>query len=533
MTPRQPGHCNIQDPSLSSFTNGVTIIIITIIIIMSWMLSTTSLLRPTTAEWLERVCQRLLDNHPAFQTLELIHPRLDDRDANTLAVALRENVTLTTLVVSCYGLVDDGTAALASSIRIHPTLRKLQLRDLHNAREITTWVRDLARNPTITDVSLRHATICPRSATAVAQYLKDNPVLQELRITDSQFMGNAFSILCEEGLYRHPSIQRVYFVNDDLNDTSGEYVAKILDENCTLQELYLGENNLGDEGVASIVKKMIQNNAVTAIWHLDLRSNNITSTGAMSLQGLIIHHATLRSLELSDNEIGDSGLMALSRGLQQTTHRPLLHRLNVQSNLITNDSGPTIAAMLRSNRSLQELNLSFNSLGDDGVAIIVSALTTTATTNTTTTHHHHHHQRENTTLHTLSLRRNGITNVGAQGIGAALPNMKGLKELLLSKNDIDGLGVKAILHGLRSNVEIEYIDVDYHTKQQVPSTNIATSIASSSSLWLQREMVRCMKLNKAGRRIFRSTVPRSLWPLLFGRMTTDVDLVRDITILLF
>ncbi len=506
---------------------------------MSWMLSTTSLLRPTTPEWLERVCQRLLDNHPAFQTLELIHPRLDDRDANTLAVALRENVTLTALVVSCHGLVDDGAAAMASSIRAHPTLRKLQLRDLHHVREITTLVRDLARNPTITDVSLRHATICPRSATAMAQYLKDNHVLQELRITDSQFIGNAFSILCQEGLYRHPSIQRVYFVNDDLNDTMGEYLAELFDENCTLQELYLGENNLGDVGVASIVKKMIQNNAVTAICHLDLRSNNITSTGAMSLQGLIVHNATLRSLALSDNEIGDSGLMALSRGLQQTT-QSLLRQLNVQSNLITNDSGPTIAAMLRSNRSLQELNLSFNSLGDDGVATIVSALTTTTTTATTT----HHHQRENTTLRTLSLRRNGITNVGAQRIGAALPYMKGLKELLLSKNDIDGLGVTAILHGLRSNVEIEYIDVDYHhTKRQVSSTNLATaydtsttggsfrnktSTASSSSLWLQREMVRCMKLNKAGRRIFRSTVPRSLWPFLFGRMTTDVDLVRDI-----
>jgi Ran GTPase-activating protein (RanGAP) involved in mRNA processing and transport len=498
---------------------------------MSWMLSTTSLLRPATPAWLDDVCQRLTENNDSYKAVELIHPRMDDRDAKTFAKALSENTTVASLVLSCYAIVDDGTAAIASVLCKNTTILKLQLRDIRDVREVSTFFQYLKTNRTITDISLRHCTICPRGATVMAQYVKQNTALHELRITDSQFISDSFQILCKQGLYCHPSIQRLYFVNDDLiTETSAEYLANIFDQNNKLQELHIGENNLGDDGVVSIAQKIIENNSVTTLRHLDVRSNNVTCNGAMALQGLIVNSTTLWSLDLSNNNIGDFGMMALCRGLQQPKQQGL-RKLNVSANCITNRSATGIAIMLRMNQTLKDLNVSFNALCDDGVATIASALSDTTSINIK----HPNTNTGNATLRTLSLRHNDITNIGAHRIAHFLPCMKGLKELLLSKNKIDCVGITALLDGLSSNVELEYLDVDNFQKVSTnPShdgrarTSDDKSYCSNTAISVQRNMAQYLKFNKAGRRIFRSinTVPRGLWTILYDRISTDKDLVR-------
>jgi Ran GTPase-activating protein (RanGAP) involved in mRNA processing and transport len=469
------------------------------------MLSTTSLLRPTTPSWLEAVCQQLIENDETYQTVELIHPRMDDGNAKAFAKALSENHTVTTLVLSCYAIVDDGTAAIASVLCQNTTITKLHFRDLRDVREISTFFQYLQRNTTITELSLRHCTICPRGAMAMAQYIKSSTTLQELRITDSQFISNAFQILCQHGLHHNSSIERLYFVNDDLShETTGEYLAIIVDNNSQLQELNVGENNLGDDGVATLVTHILQSKTSTALHRLDLRSNNITCTGAMPLQGLLLGTPSLRTLILSDNDLGDHGIMALSRALQQQSKTAQLQILDVNGNTITPVGASALGTMLRVNKSLQALHVSFNHVGDDGVEIIVSAL------------------QMNQTLRTLSLRRNGITSTGAQCIANVLPNLQGLKELALSKNDIGPIGAAALLQGMQSNVELEYLHIDDYEV----STNEEISLSSSKNI--TRDISRCTKLNQAGRRVFRTinTLPRPLWSFIYGRISHDPDMVR-------
>lgn len=496
---------------------------------MSWMLSTSSLLRPTTPIWLENICQQLIDNDASYKTVELIHPRMDDGNAKVFANALRENHTITTLILSCYSIVDDGTAAIGQVLSSNTTINKLQLRDVRDVREMTTLVTYLKNNTTITDLSFRHCTICPRSAIAMANYFKHGTnVIQELRITDSQFIGNAFQILCQNGLSCHKSIVRLYFVNDDIDGTeSAEYIAKILHRNNTLQELYLSENNIGDDGVSSIVQSLIDNHSITVLHHLDLRSNNITCTGAMSIQGLLVrNNNVLRTLILSHNDLCDHGMMAICRGLQQqpfetsaTTHN--LRVLDVNTNHFTSNCASTIGAMLRINQSLEEINLSFNQLCDDGIRPIVAAL------------------QVNTSLRILNVRRNYISNVGAQYIAQVLPQMKGLKELLLSKNyHIDTTGTAALLHGLQSNVDLEYLQVDdasnannsnYEISNSRTTTSSSSATTTSTNInCIHQDIVRYTKLNKAGRRIFRTmnTIPRPLWLYVYSRISHDKDTVR-------
>jgi hypothetical protein len=95
-------------------------------------------------------------------------------------------------------------------------------------------------------------------------------------------------------------------------------------------------------------------------------------------------------------------------------------------------------------------------------------------------------------------------------MAAMLPNMNGLKELILVKNDITHIGAIALLNGLRHNVELEYLHVLDENSQPVA-----------------REIIHWIRLNKAGRRIFRqpNEVRPSLWPLIFERVSAESDML--------
>lgn len=454
---------------------------------MSLLLSTTSLVGPIVPPWLEDTCQRLVDNDPTFLTVELTHPRVDDVFAKVVAKALRDNCVVTTLVLSCYAIVDDGAFAIGSVLGSNKSIEKLQLRDLRNVREISTFFELLVENRTFTEVSLRHCVICPRGARVIASFLKQHPKLQEFRLTDSQLCADALQILCD-GVKGNVTLQSVYFVNDEINGSESAMHLSNMLNGSSIRELYLGENNLDDGGVEVLALGILRSN--TALRHLDMRSNGITQAGALSLQGLIVNSRFLLSLNVSDNEFGNLGATAIARGLQNSQCK--LRKLDMNANEIGVAGAKAVAIMLRFNKALEELNLSFNKLGDDGAAAIASAL------------------QHNSKLRLLSLRRNGISDAGAKHIADKMPRMQGLKELLLTKNHIGSAGRSELLEGLRSNMELEYLHVEEVVSEP-----------------LGREIVHWVRLNKAGRRIFCKTnsVPRPLWSHVYGRISSDSDAV--------
>ena len=452
---------------------------------MSLLLSTTSLLRPAVPSWLET----MLDNLSSVRVIDLTHPRIDDVNAKIFANALDENQTVDTLILSCSNIVDDGAYAIGSVLSRSSRIQKLQLKDLRNSREVITFFQLLRQNSSLTELSLRHCLICQRGAVAIADFLSSHNQILEFRLTDTQFVcGASFKLVCD-GLKKNTSVQRAYFVNNELvGEEAATYLVGLL-EGSGLRALHLGENDLGDEGAAVLARGILKLN--TALRFLDLRSNGITAAGAMSLQGLVINSQHLLGLDLSNNELGDLGAQAMARGLQHSSC--LLQTLDLSFNQIDEAAAKALAAMLRTNKTLQKLNLSFNNLGDQGVRLVVSALL------------------RNGSLRLLDLRRNGITNEGAMSVASYLPKMHGLKELMLSKNEISQRGATALLEGLRQNVELRHLNVD--------DTKLAESIARKINYY--------SRLNVAGRRILLQTnkVPIQIWTSLYSRVSGDKDVV--------
>jgi NLR family CARD domain-containing protein 3 len=341
-------------------------------------------------------------------------------------------------------------------------------------------------------VGVYHSLICMRSIESVAALMRIHPRLQEVRLVDSQLVGGSFRHFCQ-GLEKSRTVKRLHLVNVEVQQEDAAQIAALISQDaCCLDELILSENDLGDKGVATLIQDgVLQNHSLRV---LDLRSNGVTAEGALSLQGLLVSSRNIVSLQLGNNELGDQGVSALARGLQARTRGAVLQVLDLTNNGLTSRSCVSIASMLKVNKNLINLNLSFNKIGDDGARTLGLAMEC------------------NTTLRWLSLRRNGISNAGAKAIARMLPNMNGLKELILVKNDITHVGAIALLNGLRENVELEYLHV-------VDDTAISQPVA--------REIIHWIRLNKAGRRIFRqpNEVHPSLWPLIYERVSAESDML--------
>lgn len=122
-----------------------------------------------------------------------------------------------------------------------------------------------------------------------------------------------------------------------------QMICDMIGENTSLLELSLRECRIGEEGSAVTFHKAL--NSVTWI------------VGAQNLGEVVASMETLRSLDLSFNDLGDAGLLALKQGLCGNTS---LIKLNLSHNNISENSGEVIEAILLKNTTIQELDLSWN-----------------------------------------------------------------------------------------------------------------------------------------------------------------------------
>ena len=185
-----------------------------------------------------------------------------------------------------------------------------------------------------------------------------------------------------------------------------EYVNEVtecLQNNTKFQLLKL--KNITKEGFKPIFE-------VRTLQKLDLSNNNLSDDGAATISDGLKTNRTLLELNLSNNSLSDDGAATISDCLK--ANRTLLE-LNLSNNNLSDDGAATISDCLKTNRTLLELNLSNNNLSDDGVATISDGLKT------------------NRTLLELNISQNSITDEGAQEIAKAIKIHLSLRNVNISK----------------------------------------------------------------------------------------------------
>ncbi|XP_072566884.1 NLR family CARD domain-containing protein 3-like [Paramormyrops kingsleyae] len=177
-----------------------------------------------------------------------------------------------------------------------------------------------------------------------------------------------------------------------------------------------------------------------------LKSCNLTVTCCdMLASALRSNSSPLRELDLSDNDLQDSGVKLLSAGLRDSHCK--LERLRLSGCRVTEEGCSSLASALRSNSShLRELDLSDNDLQDSGVKLLSAGL-----------------GDSHCKLEILRLSGCRVTQRGCSSLASALrSNPSHLRELDLSYNHPGDSGVKLLSAVLEDpSCKLEKLNVDH------------------------------------------------------------------------
>ena len=212
----------------------------------------------------------------------------------------------------------------------------------------------------------------------------------------------------------------------------------------------------GDYGVKEYVNEITESLQSNTKLQ-SLRLKNITKEGFKP----IFEVKALQKLDLSNNTLSDDGAVTISDGLK---YNNTLVELNISHNNITNKGIVNISEAIQVNTTLKKLDISNNILSDDGATAISDGL------------------KCNISLQELNMSWNKITSEGAKMIGEAIKVNKILKKLDINWNSISDDGAAAISDGLKCNISLQELKMLYNKITSEGAKMIGEAIKVNTTL---------------------------------------------------
>ncbi|CAL8238662.1 unnamed protein product, partial [Lota lota] len=158
-----------------------------------------------------------------------------------------------------------------------------------------------------------------------------------------------------------------------LSERCCEALASVLSSNSSsLRELDLSTNDVQDSGVKLLSAGL--GSPHCTLETLRLNDCHLSKRSCKALASVLSSNSSsLRELDLSTNDLQDSGVKLLSAGLGSP--HCTLKTLSLSGCLVTQEGCASLASALSSNPShLRELDLSYNHPGDSGVTLLSAGL---------------------------------------------------------------------------------------------------------------------------------------------------------------
>ncbi|XP_034956717.2 NACHT, LRR and PYD domains-containing protein 3-like [Zootoca vivipara] len=216
------------------------------------------------------------------------------------------------------------------------------------------------------DLDLRDLLFSKLDFAALSFCLTASPSLCSLRLSGYELGPTAFHQLLP-GLLKPSEIQ---LNRCGLLSAAGQDLSSVVVANLCLTSLDLGENPLGDLGVMHLCHGLLDPHC--QLQCLRLHCCNLTAGACEPLSEVLASNPSLSELDLGGNSLSDEGIKKLCEGLKHPQSR--LQRLTLHLCGLTARACEDLASVLESHKSLAELGLGGNSLGDEGVRHLCASL---------------------------------------------------------------------------------------------------------------------------------------------------------------
>ncbi|KAF1394455.1 hypothetical protein PFLUV_G00000480 [Perca fluviatilis] len=166
---------------------------------------------------------------------------------------------------------------------------------------------------------------------------------------------------------------KALLIHCNLSERSCEALSSVLNsESSSLKELDLSNNDLKDSGVEQLSAGLKSPHC--NLESLRLSNCNLSERSCEALSSVFrLESSSLRELDLSNNDLQDSGVKLIFVGVKSPHCK--LETLSLSGCLITEEGCSSLVSALSSNPShMRELDLSYNHPGDSGVKLLSAGL---------------------------------------------------------------------------------------------------------------------------------------------------------------
>lgn len=240
---------------------------------------------------------------------------------------------------------------------------------------------------------------------------------ESCKLNDSQIK------IMTEGIKENKSIIALMLRKNNISSQGAFFISEYLNNNTNVRQLFLGDNNIKDKGLKSLLNIMSTNNK--NITNLDLSNNKFKLGDFNTLIEYLKTDPILNSLDISGNKLDLKSSINLGAILCNMKN---IKSLNMSNMGIISEFIPNLFRSF----SLDDIILDDNNLEEVGLIMLIKGL------------------EGNKNLKKISLRNTQLSFIGLTSLLKMLDKAKDFKELHLENNIIDDSCVNIMVTTLKT-----------------------------------------------------------------------------------
>ncbi|XP_044869677.1 NACHT, LRR and PYD domains-containing protein 3-like isoform X1 [Mauremys mutica] len=270
-------------------------------------------------------------------------------------------------------------------------------------------------------------------------------------------------LLCQVLKDPNCKLKKLEFVNCSLTAACCRDLSSVLNTKPTLTEFNLSDNILGNSGIKLLCEGLKHPNC--KVQNLGVHCCCITGAACGDLAAVLRTNQSLTELNLNGSPLGDSGVQRLCEGLKHPSCK--LQRLWLEGCHLKDTCGRDLAAVLRTKQSLTDLEMCHNyDLRDTAVQQLCEGL-----------------KHPNCKLQRLILNRCKLTDAFCGALSSVLSTSQTLTELVLGYNEVGDPGVQLLCEGLKHpNCRLQILDLSFCKLTAACCGDLASALSTNQTL---------------------------------------------------